>query len=98
MVNLMPNVDRGVSMAYLAADGTDEEHTDGMTATEGIRLLQQNKDNPFFIAVGFFRPHVPFIAPKKYFDIYPLDEIELPREPEGCYEGYTQRCFIYETG
>ena len=82
LVNLMPNVDRGVSMAYLAADGTDEEHTDGMTATEGIRLLQQNKDNPFFIAVGFFRPHVPFIAPKKYFDIYPLDEIELPREPE----------------
>ena len=68
----------GGTVSWLAANGTDEEQTDGLGATEAIRLLEANKDRPFFLAVGLYRPHTPYVAPKAYFDRYPLAEIELP--------------------
>ncbi|MBN1491615.1 MAG: sulfatase [Phycisphaerae bacterium] len=73
----------GAAIAYLAADGTDEEQTDGMITTEVLRLMQENKDRPFFIACGFFRPHVPCIAPKAYFGQHPRSALSLPVEPAG---------------
>ena len=45
------------------------------------RLLEKNKDKPFFIAMGFYRPHTPYVAPRKYFQMYPLRMIRLPIEP-----------------
>ncbi len=69
------------SLSWLAADGTDEEQTDGMIATAAIRLMQQHTDQPFFLGVGFFRPHTPYVAPKKYFDRYPIGDIRLPFAP-----------------
>ena len=75
----------GGTMSWLAADGTDAEQTDGMIANEAVRLLEkhaQQKD-PFYMAVGLFRPHTPYVAPKKYFDMYPLDTIEVPTTPRG---------------
>lgn len=69
------------ALSWLAADGTDKEQTDGMIATEAIQLMRQKQDEPFFLGVGFFRPHTPFVAPKKYFQMYPLDEIRLPFAP-----------------
>jgi uncharacterized sulfatase len=59
----------------------DEEEPDGIVARRVAALMEQNKDKPFFIAAGFHKPHLQWIAPKKYFDMYPPDKIQLPQEP-----------------
>jgi iduronate 2-sulfatase len=71
----------GASLGWLETGGDGEDHTDGKIATEVIKLLEAHKDGPFFIACGFFRPHVPCIASENYFSLYPLDQIQLPVEP-----------------
>lgn len=57
---------------------TDEQHKDGKNARQVVKWLTEKAhgDKPFFIACGLQKPHVPFLAPDKYFDLYPLDEIE----------------------
>ncbi|WP_373512662.1 sulfatase [Persicitalea sp.] len=93
ITNLTPNRGLGSSLSYLAADGTDEEQTDGMVATEAVKLLERSKDDPFFLAVGFFRPHCPYVAPKKYFELYPVNEIPLPAHSPGDTTQYPREAF-----
>jgi choline-sulfatase len=80
--SLVPGSYGGV-LSWLAAGGSDLEQTDGLVATAAIGLLEQYRDRPFFLAVGNFRPHTPYVAPKKYFDLYPVHRISLPtRSPD----------------
>ncbi|QEG22943.1 sulfatase [Mariniblastus fucicola] len=63
-----------------SADVADEEYGDGQSATVAIEKLEQfskNPEQPFFLAVGFNKPHLPFIAPKKYWDMYDRSEIKI---------------------
>ena len=78
LTNHTPARGLGSSLSLYASPAPDEDHTDGRVAAETIRLLEQNKDKPFFIAAGFYRPHCPYIAPKKYFDLYPVEKIAAP--------------------
>ena len=64
-----------VPFAWQATANKDEEEPDGITARKIVKLLEQHRDGPFFIAAGFHKPHVPHTAPKKYFDLYPLEKM-----------------------
>ncbi len=63
------------------AEGGDEDQPDGQTAAAVVKLIEQQGANPWFIGCGFLKPHDPFIAPKKYFDLYPPAEMKLWRDP-----------------
>ncbi|WP_460539133.1 sulfatase [Echinicola sediminis] len=73
----------GNVMTIVKAEGDDLEHSDGKTAAKASELIRQHKDEPFFLAVGFVRPHVPFVAPKSYFEPYPYQEMILPPKVVG---------------
>lgn len=80
--SLVPNTFGG-TLSWYASEGEDAEQTDGIAATEAVQLLEKyNKSGRrFFMTVGLYRPHTPYVAPKKYFDLYPLDEIRVPAVP-----------------
>ena len=75
-----PVSDAGPS--YKSPDVADGALPDGQTASQAIAALRTLKDQPFFLAVGFLKPHLPFVAPKKYFDLYDPARIEMPDYPE----------------
>lgn len=62
-------------------DSSEEPQTDAVGAAEAIKLLEARKDGPFYLAVGFYRPHTPYVAPSKYFEGYPIDKIQLASGP-----------------
>lgn len=68
---------------WRAADGDDEDQADGQIAKKAVELIKAGQDQPFFLAVGIHKPHDPFIAPKKYFDLYPLEDCDPHVLPDG---------------
>lgn len=94
VVNITANVNRrtrdgtgtnqlGAALAWHASAGEDDEFTDAKVAAETIALLEEKQGQPFFLGCGFYRPHVPWILPRSYFDLYPLERIQLPKIPYG---------------
>ncbi len=68
-------------------DVADDALTDGKTAGAAIAGLDELQSRRFFLAIGFLRPHLPFVAPKKYYDRYPKEQMQLadnPEPPEGA--------------
>lgn len=76
----------GNVMTIVKADGDDLVHSDGKTAEKASELIRTHKNKPFFLAVGFVRPHVPFVAPKSYFDPYPHQQMVLPPQVENDWD------------
>lgn len=68
-----------------ALDVADETYRDGLlavAAVDRLRKLAANRDRPFLLAVGFHKPHLPFVAPKKYWDLYDRAKLPLPPQPQ----------------
>ncbi len=82
LTNWSPKDKESQNFTGVVASGGDSEHADGMAADRAIEMLDRVKDKPFFMAVGFVRPHVPLVAPKKYFDLYDREAMEAPVVPE----------------
>lgn len=74
--------------AYESGEVGDSAYTDGAIADAAIEQLRRKEGRPFFLAVGFKKPHLPFVAPKKYWDMYNSDEIKIParKQPVGATE------------
>lgn len=84
--NWSPKNDSSQTFTGVVAEGDDLMHADGMAASHAIDFLNRHKDKPFFLACGFVRPHVPLVAPAKYFDRYDRDAMVAPVVPEGDLE------------
>ena len=77
----MNSLPRGA--AFESPDVSDDAYADGRVANETIKRLQaaKEREEPFFIVAGFARPHLPFSAPKRYWDMYDANQFELPTNP-----------------
>jgi iduronate 2-sulfatase len=79
----------GNTFVVVEAEGDDLVHSDGKTAVKAAELIGKfsKQDKPFFLGVGFVRPHVPFVAPKKYYEPFlPYSKMKLPPKIEGDWD------------
>ncbi|MBC8355589.1 MAG: sulfatase [Planctomycetes bacterium] len=74
--------DTATTIKCEARDVADNAYFDGRIAELAIAALDQLNDKPFFLAVGFWKPHLPFNAPKRYWDLYDRTKLSLPAHPE----------------
>lgn len=77
----IPTLEWTKRASWQAPDVPDNALQDGQVADRAVEALQGLKDRPFFLAVGFQKPHLPFSAPKRYFDLYDPDALVLPQDP-----------------
>ena len=90
----------GNTFVVVEADGDDDEHHDGKAAAKAVEFLRARRDRPepFFLAVGFVRPHVPFVAPRKYFAPYlPYENLPLPPKVPGDWDDLPKPGINYKT-
>jgi len=89
----------GNTFVVVEADGDDLVHADGKTAAKAVELIEQHAGKrPFFLAVGFVRPHVPFVAPRKYFEPFlPYDKLTLPPKIAGDWDDIPKSGINYKT-
>lgn len=92
------NALKGDTKPYEGAEVEDESYPDGLTANLAIKKLKElsAKDQPFFLGVGFFKPHLPFNAPKKYWDMY--DQTKIPLSPTPGIPRNISMASLHESG
>ena len=89
---------KGAVKPYEGADVDDENYPDGLTSRLAIQKLRElaKNDKPFFLGIGFFKPHLPFNAPKKYWDMY--DEADMPLTPSPDIPMNVNKISLQESG
>lgn len=88
----------GNTFVVVEADGDDSVHSDGKTAEKASDLIREHAHEPFWLGVGFIRPHVPFVAPRPYFEPFkPYEKLQLPQRIEGDWDDIPQAGINYKT-
>jgi iduronate 2-sulfatase len=88
----------GNTFVVVEADGDDLVHADGKAAAKAVELIHKHKDEKFWLGVGFVRPHVPFVAPKKYFPPFkPYSKLTLPEKREDDWADIPKPGINYKT-
>ena len=88
----------GNTFVVVEADGDDMVHSDGKTAAKAVELIEKHKDKPFWLGVGFVRPHVPFVAPKSYYPPFlPYSKMVLPEKIAGDWDDIPKPGINYKT-
>ncbi len=88
----------GNTFVVVEADGDDLVHSDGKTAAKAVELIQQHRDKPFWLGVGFVRPHVPFVAPRRYYPPFkPYEKMVLPEKVPGDWDDIPEAGINYKT-
>ncbi|MCA9066777.1 MAG: sulfatase, partial [Planctomycetaceae bacterium] len=88
----------GNTFVVVEADGDDMVHSDGRTAAKAVELIAAHREEPFWLGVGFVRPHVPFVAPANYFQAFkPYDRMELPEKLVGDWDDIPRAGINYKT-
>jgi len=88
----------GNTFVVVEADGDDMVHSDGKTAAKAVELIDKHKDEPFWLGVGFVRPHVPFVAPRSYYPPFkPYNKMLLPEKVDGDWDDIPKAGINYKT-
>lgn len=88
----------GNTFVVVEADGDDLVHSDGKSARKAVELLEQQRAEPFWLGVGFVRPHVPFVAPRAYFEPFkPYEKLQLPKRIENDWGDIPKAGINYKT-
>jgi iduronate 2-sulfatase len=88
----------GNTFVVVEADGDDLVHSDGKSAAKACDLIAKHKAARFWLGVGFVRPHVPFVAPRSYYEgILPYDSMKLPEKVEGDWDDIPKSGINYKT-
>jgi len=78
LTNYTPKRGLGSAISFHVSEAHDNQHTDSMVADAVIGMMEKHRNDSWFLGAGFYRPHVPWIAPAKYFDLYSMDRIQAP--------------------
>lgn len=88
----------GNTFVVVQADGDDMVHSDGKTAAKACELIEKHKDAPFWLGVGFVRPHVPFVSPRPDHKAFlPYNSMTLPEKVEGDWDDIPKAGINYKT-
>ncbi|MEZ6052068.1 MAG: sulfatase [Planctomycetaceae bacterium] len=88
----------GNTFVVVEAEGDDLVHSDGKTARKAVELIDAHQDEPFWLGVGFVRPHVPFVAPRPYFTPFlPYDDLTIPIKVPGDWDDIPTAGINYKT-